>query len=192
MLNLRPISNNQQRGSSLLEVLVTIIILTFGLLGLAGLQAKIQLAEMESYQRSQAVLLLSDMTERISSNRGNAVNYVVAGSLGTGDAQPASCVGAGAARDLCEWSNGLKGAAEKTSSNSSGAMIGARGCITEVQAPDTTPTVCTPGIYQVTVVWQGLNPTSAPGLNCGKGSYDKDAYRRAISSQVTVGLPLCS
>ncbi|MDP3678960.1 MAG: prepilin-type N-terminal cleavage/methylation domain-containing protein, partial [Methylotenera sp.] len=55
-----------QRGALLLEVLVTIVILAIGLLGLAGLQAKLQSSEMESYQRAQALILLNDMASRIA------------------------------------------------------------------------------------------------------------------------------
>ncbi len=195
MLKPPPLLPRYQHGSTLLEVLITIIILAFGLLGLAGLQAKIQLAELESYQRAQAILLLSDMTERISANRAQAASYVASGgSVGTGDSQPASCgaVAAGFARDLCEWSNALQGAAEKSASTNTGAMIGARGCITQVQAPDPTATICTPGIYQITVAWQGLHLTAAPSVSCAQGNYGNDAYRRAISSRVAVGLPSCS
>ena len=42
---------NNQRGSTMLEVLVTIAILAVGLLGLAGLQSRLQVSEMESYQQ---------------------------------------------------------------------------------------------------------------------------------------------
>jgi type IV pilus assembly protein PilV len=187
-----PVPN--QRGSTLLEVLVTVVILAFGLLGLAGMQAKIQLAEMEAYQRAQAILLLSDMIERISANRLQAASYVSSSAYGTGDSQPASCsnVAAGFALDLCEWSNALKGAAEKSGGNNSGAMIGARGCVELVQAPDTTAAVCTPGIYRVTVTWQGLHKTASPSLTCGRGLYGDEAQRRAISNQITIGLPSCS
>lgn len=194
-----PITKQQsgyyQRGTSLLEVLVTIVILAFGLLGLAGLQAKIQLAEVESFQRAQATLLLADMHERIGVNRANAANYVSANPIGTGDSQPADCatVTPQAAQDICEWSNALKGASEKMGANNTGAMDGGRGCIVQVQVPDPSPGVCTPGIYQITVVWQGKNPTvaPAPALTCGLGSYTPDTTRRAILSQVTVGLPKC-
>jgi type IV pilus assembly protein PilV len=190
-------SGYYQRGTSLLEVLITIVILAFGLLGLAGLQGKIQQAEVESFQRAQATLLLADMHERISVNRDNAANYVSANPIGTLElvTQPADCSGITlqASRDICEWSNALKGASEKMGTNNTGAMEGGRGCIGQVQAPDPSPGVCTPGIYQITVVWQGMNPTAAPGpgLTCGQGLYTQDTTRRAISSQVTVGLPNC-
>lgn len=185
--------DHYQRGTSLLEVLITIVILAFGLLGLAGLQGKIQLTEIESFQRAQATLLLADMQQRISVNRDNAANYVTAGPVGTNDAQPTNCSGVipQAAQDICEWSNALKGAAEKIGANNTGAMDAGRGCITQVQAPDASPGVCLPGVYQITVVWQGKNPTSVSALTCGKGLYTPDTTRRAISAQLTVGLPNC-
>jgi type IV pilus assembly protein PilV len=65
-----------QRGTSMIEVLVTIVILTFGLLGLVGLQTKLQVSEMEAYQRAQALILLEDMANRIASNRNFAATYV--------------------------------------------------------------------------------------------------------------------
>ena len=188
----------RQRGASLLEVLITIVIVAFGLLGLAGLQSKVQLGEIESYQRAQAILLLSDMTERINTNRSQAASYIVASPVGTGDSQPASCtsLAVGPSRDLCEWSNALKGVGEQKSSGGAtanvGAMLGARGCITQVQAPDPTPGICTPGIYLVDVAWQGMHRTAASAIICGQGSYGNDAYRRVISSQIVVGLPACT
>jgi type IV pilus assembly protein PilV len=195
-LNAALFIRRRQRGTTMLEVLVTILILAFGMLGLAGLQAKIHLAEMEAYQRAQAVVLLSDMVERINANRANAATYVTgtASPLGTGDTQSITCPTAtGAARDQCEWSNALKGAAETASGARVGAMIGARGCIAQLQAPNTNSGVCTPGIYQVTVVWQGLNATKAPSLACASASsYGSTALRRAIAVNVSVPLNSCS
>jgi type IV pilus assembly protein PilV len=181
----------------MMEVLVTLLILAFGMLGLAGLQMRVQVAEMESYQRAQAVVLLSDMLERINANRASAATYVTASPLGTADtSQPASCAGlaTGPARDKCEWSYALQGAAEKTGAASVGAMIGARGCIQEIQAPNPASPACRPGVYRVTVAWQGLNATVAPplALSCGAGSYGSNAaVARAISANVTVGLTGC-
>jgi type IV pilus assembly protein PilV len=192
MLKTRLLHDKHQRGTTLLEILVSIVILTIGLLGLAGLQAKVQSAELGSYQRVQAILLLSDMSERINSNRSQAANYVSANTIGTGDPD-ADCAGLaiGPAQDICEWSNALKGAGEQKSSTNIGAMLGARGCITLVQAPVTIPGICTPGIYRVSVAWQGFIPTVAPLDTCGQGSYGTDTYRRVIATEFTVGLPDC-
>ena len=183
------------RGTSLVEVLVTLMILAFGLLGVAGLQAKVGVAEMESYQRAQALLALSQMTERLTANSAQAAGYVTGGTVGTGDGQPASCTGIapGPNRDLCEWSNTLKGASEQNAGASTGGMVGARGCITQLQAPNPALGVCTTGVYQVSVAWQGTVPTNAtPALACAAGSYGaNDAFRRAIAATVSVPTTSC-
>jgi type IV pilus assembly protein PilV len=183
------------RGSSLTEVLVTLVILAFGLLGVAGLQTKVGVAEMESYQRAQALLALSQMTERMSANTANAGNYVTIAPVGTGDAQPADCSGiaAGTNRDVCEWSNTLKGTTENSAAGAStGGLSGGRGCITQVQAPNPALGVCSTGIYQVSVAWQGTAPTATPVLACATGQYGaNDAYRRVIAATVYVPTTSC-
>lgn len=181
----------------MLEVLVTIVILAFGMLGLAGLQSKIFTSEMESYQRAQAVVLMNDMVERINANRNAAASYVLTpatATLGTGDTQPTDCttVAAGIARDQCEWSNALKGAAETSGATKVGGMIGALGCVSQVQAQNAAAGVCTPGIYMVSVAWQGLNATRTPSATCGQGSFGgDDRFRRVVSARVSIGLPSC-
>lgn len=149
--------NQGQRGLTMLEVLITIVILAFGLLGLAGLQARMQVAEIESYQRAQGIVLLQDMVDRINANRQNATAYggIAAGKTynsGTVD----DCTGmTGKDRDLCEWHNALLGASETVGVDNLGAMIDAHGCVTNTVA---TP----PREFLVSVVWQGLTPTAAP------------------------------
>ena len=192
--NLRA-GDRRQTGSSLVEVMVTVAILAFALLGIAGLQSKIGVAEMESYQRAQALVALSQMTERLAANTANAVAYVTGNTIGTGDAQPANCTGIaqGPNRDLCEWSNTLKGTGETSGGGASaGGMLAGRGCITQVQAPNPALGVCAAGIYQVSVVWQGMAPTVVPALACGAGLYGgNDAFRRLVSATVTVPTTSC-
>lgn len=180
----------------MIEVLVTIVILAFGLLGLAGFQIHAQTAELESYQRAQALILLDSMAERITANRATAASYVSADTFGTEDGQPDDCTGLAvgtAARDQCEWSGALKGSAEVSGGGSNiGAMTGARGCISLVQAADATSGVCTPAIYRVDVVWQGITATATPSVACGQGLYGDEKNRRVISRFITVGLPGCT
>jgi type IV pilus assembly protein PilV len=185
----------RQHGITMIEVLVTMVILAFGLLGIAVFQSKATVGSIESYQRAQAVILMDDMSNRLQGNPAESAGYV-ADNIGTGDARPSDCsaVAVGAMRDLCEWSNSLKGAAETEPGNKNvGAMIGARGCVTQVQAPDPTEGVCTPGIYQVSVVWQGLHATQAPAaaMTCGSGLYGAETYRRLIAVQVMIPLLEC-
>ena len=176
------------RGVSMIEVLITVVILAVGLLGLAGLQMRLQSSEIESYQRTHALILLEDMANRIAANRNNVADYVTGtgAPLGTGDNQPANCAGVGQAFDACQWSNALKGAAEQSSDgNNVGAMIGARGCVEDLGTGDQ---------FLVTVTWQGFIPTTAPSSNCGAGLYNSaantscvnDLCRRTISTIVRV------
>lgn len=173
----------------MIEVLVTLVIIAFGLLGMAGLQTRLQMSEMESYQRSQALLLLNDMANRIATNRANAASYVTGPStpLGAGDDCP-TAVSTGVQRDLREWCEALQGAAETTTSggvtSKIGAMVGGRGCV-EVVGSD----------YLVSVVWQGLTPISAPpsSLACGANAYDSsgsschdDLCRRVVTTLVRI------
>ena len=167
-------------GFSMIEVLITIAILMFGLLALAGLQGRAVTAQMESYQRSQALILLKDMADRISSNRKNAASYVTA-EVGTGAACPV--VGATtASKDLNEWCNALLGAAEVQGTSNIGAMIGARGCITQTVAPAT-------GVasqYLVAVAWQGLNSTATSPITCGQNQYGNEGLRRLVAIPVNI------
>ncbi len=180
------------RGVTMMEVLVTLIIVTLGLLGAAGMQARLQVAEMESYQRAQAIVLLQDMVDRIGANRKNAANYdttTLGSTLGTGstlDCAPATIAAAlpamkQALTDACEWSSALLGAAETSAGSKVGAMIGARGCIELIAAT-------MPREAKVSLVWQGLDPTRAPlSTSCGSGSFTDDATRRAMIAFVMIG-----
>lgn len=152
----------------MLEVLVTIAILAVGLLGLAGLQSRLQVSEMESYQRSQALILLNDMASRVSTNRVDAANYVTTSPLGANMTCP-TAVTTQKDRDKREWCNALQGSAETVGNNSVGAMIGGRGCVESLGVNT--------GQYMITVAWQGLVPISAPPttVSCGQGSYENTA-----------------
>lgn len=187
-------SFRRESGATLIEVLVTIIILAFGLLGVAGLQARIYVLEFESYQRAQAIVMLNDIAERVIANRGNAVNYITPTWIGTGDSQPASC-GAlvGTARDTCEWSNLLKGAGERQGASTVGGMEGGRACITAFTAPASTKVFdrCQTG-YQIDVVWRGRSATIVPGATCAQNQYGtNDAVRRAVTTRVGTGDTPC-
>lgn len=60
---------HKQRGSSLIEILITMIIVSLGLLGQAGLIALSAKASHSAYMRSQATLLSYDILERLRLNR---------------------------------------------------------------------------------------------------------------------------
>jgi len=191
MLSGRTIRRNHQLGFTLLEVMVTIVILAFGLLGLAGLEMKTRSVEMESYQRTQAMVILNDMASRLQTGRAKATDYL-ASAVGGGAVENCSAL-SGASLDLCEWANSLRGAGETTGGSQVGAMIGARGCITEIQAQNTSSGSCTPGIYEVSVAWQGMFKSAAPSSTCAQDvNYGGDSMRRVISLRVSAGTAGCT
>jgi len=176
-----------QRGTTLLEVLITLVILAIGLLGLAGLQTRLQASEMEAYQRAQALILLNDMASRITTNRANAASYATAAPI-TAPLGDTTCPTTTSNRqeiDAGEWCKALQGAGEKLGVDNVGAMVGGRGCVEAL--PDNE--------YLITVAWQGLAPISAPpaSVACGEGEYDggtacvNDLCRRTVTTIVRIG-----
>jgi type IV pilus assembly protein PilV len=181
-----------ETGFTMIEVLISILIMTIGLLGLAAMQVRAQQAELESYQRAQGLILAQDMADRINANRKAALCYNFTTNTTTGapyaggEASAPVCGAFGTTEtraradlDLAEWHNTLKGAAEQLGGNQVGAMIGARGCVS-------LSTASTPNVYRVSVAWQGMIKTKDPtsvdaALTCGTGQYGDDAQRRVVS-----------
>lgn len=181
-----PPSLPAQRGISMIEVLVTIVILAVGLLGVAGLQSRLQVSEMEGYQRAQAMILLEDMSHRLSVNRNEAPSYVNGlAAYGTDMDCPAATLTT-RERDVREWCLALQGAGETTGGSKVGAMIGGRGCTESLGNNE----------YMITVAWQGLGPVSAPpaSVACGRNAYNddpetgciEDRCRRAVTTIVKI------
>lgn len=79
---------NFQRGFSMLEILITLVIVATALLGTAGLQAHALKTNMGGQFRNQAVFLSADIAERMEANK---VQAVAAGgyALAAGAAIPA-------------------------------------------------------------------------------------------------------
>lgn len=63
----------QQRGAGLIEVLVSVFILSLGLLGMASLQAGALKTNQSSHARSQAVMLSYYMLDAMRADRDNAL-----------------------------------------------------------------------------------------------------------------------
>lgn len=195
-----------QRGVTMLEVLVTLVIVTVGLLGIAGLQAQAHVAELESYQRAQALVLLYDMVDRINNNRLGAPCYAVTTDTANGTPYLGDSAGGGhfstpttacavsspaintlADNAINEWDDLLRGIAEKKGAAATevGAMIGARGCVsydssTEYIDATSSANIAGTGMYTVAVSWQGMADTFASIATCAKGLYGTETKRRTV------------
>lgn len=65
----KPVETHRQRGVSLIEVLVALFVLAFGMLGIAGMQTMAMKANQSAFERNAAVISASSIVERIRSNQ---------------------------------------------------------------------------------------------------------------------------
>lgn len=168
-------------GFTLIEILVSIAILSIGLLGIAGLMVQAQNVEYEAYQRGQALLLVEDMAQRMINNRINADDYVLDDPVPATQTVDGNCIAKATQVevDICEWEDAMRGAAVDSGGSAAATYLAnARGCITAV--PGAT------GVFIVEVVWQGRTATVAPVTACGNTLYSNDATRRSVTLTVRV------
>lgn len=108
-------------------------------------------------------------------------------------------------KDLQDWDSELLGTTEQfystptASAVNSGAMIGARGCVSydaNSELHNTTNGANIPGsgLYTVAVAWQGSGDSFAPpvsstvpALNCGTGLYGPETRRRIVAMSFRIG-----
>lgn len=97
--------NNSQSGFTLLEVLVAIVVLSLGLLGLAGLQAATLRNNQIAYYRAIAIQQTYDMADRIRANQAGLATYALSAGVDNG------CIGSScdaaemAETDIFQWNN---------------------------------------------------------------------------------------
>ena len=188
--------SSQQAGFSLIEVLVSLLILLIGFMGVAALSMRANQVEFESYQRAQALVLVDDMAQRVRANPHAAYcyySYTVTGTsgaqyLGAGANVAANtCIASGgvsveattmAEDDLRDWDAQLDGAAISDGGTAAGAMIDARGCITQ----DASRGV----LIQLSWHAKTISNTPSAGLTCGQQGGVNDQYRRVVARWVKI------
>ena len=197
---------NRQAGFNMLEILFSLLVVTTGLLGLAGTQVVAQRAEQESYQRAQAMVLMTDIVDRINTNRKAAICYNITTNSGAGtsylgtagsgkyDISSYSCTALAtnpaavnrALLDLKFIDQMLLGSTETIGGSSVGAMLGARTCIGFDAVSQS---------YTVAIAWQGTTSTFSPASwptgpaiakNCALNLYGTDTQRRVVWTTIMV------
>lgn len=186
-------------GFALVESMVTVVVVAFGLLGVAGLVSRSFVTEVEAMQRAQATMLLQDMVTRIEGNRANAATYVTGdtgitgyvstlGPSGTTAYSYASCDPSAPTsdHDRCVWGQLLAGGNEQIYGNNAGVLVGAMGCIYEIDAFNR--------VYAVAIAWQGASPGAAPLVDnnfapagCGRDRFGNENQRRLMSTLLRIG-----
>ncbi len=86
-------------------------------------------------------------------------------------------------RDRCEWSRLLAGANEQVDTRNAGVLVGAIGCVYEIDAFNR--------IYAISIAWQGMSAGAAPIVNtgfvpngCGRDLFGDESQRRVITMPV--------
>lgn len=143
----RPPSNHsRQSGVSLLEVLIAVVVLSFGLLGLAGLQLTSLRNNQSALERSNAVMLTYTIVEAMHADRAATRNNDF--NIAMGAAAPGG--GTFASQSLATWLVELQNALGPAAS-------GSVACAAVAAATDSTN--CT-----ITVQWddsRGLGGNAA-------------------------------
>lgn len=185
---------NRARGFALIEVMVTVLVITFGLISLAGLQLATKRGGNASYQRTLALTVANELMERINLNPTQAAAYHT--GLGTGlgraslgavalDCSNAanSCTPAQlAAWDLWNWERRLDGAGiTDVANNDVSGLLEARGCVVFVPGGVTSPNS---GQLRVIVSWRALTDTvdaaNTAAVTCGNVATGTDAGRQQV------------
>jgi type IV pilus assembly protein PilV len=139
-----------QRGFTLIEILVAVVIIAVSVLGLGGLLAKVHTNAHSALLRTDATIVMTDMAERLMANRANVIttpaDYTTSGTVDC-STQPTTTV---PVRDLWQFR-----------------------CMAKLWLPSGTGTVSfdsstAPTIATVTVSWddsRGTNGSSSQTLS---------------------------
>jgi type IV pilus assembly protein PilV len=183
-------------GFSLIEVLVAMVIIMVALMGIASLQARATIAELEAQQRAMALILLSDIVDRVLANKNtkscfaftddtiNGTPYI--GVAGDDDAVLTGCAASTSAYNnlanaaLNDIDGLLEGSAETAAGTNVGGVIGARACISYDLTTELTGKPGT-GLFTAVVSWQGMADLLVPAAKCANDQYGSLAKRRAVS-----------
>lgn len=159
-------------GVALIEILISLLILSVGVIGLSNVQINAKRVAQEALQRTKAASLASDMLERIRANpKGFAVYNGAEVGRSSASTEPADCrlVACApvdvAARDLWEWEQALDGADETRMADDQTRQVGGLylpyGCVVADFGGQA-------GRVQVTIAWEGFRDLGYTGANtCG-------------------------
>jgi type IV pilus assembly protein PilV len=176
-----------QRGVTLFEIMITVFVLSIGLLGIAALQGRSKNTNYEAVQRTTAGLLAQDIIERMRANPAGLASYRAAALRGETITTAPDCTAGEpcttpadlATYDLHEWERAIDGVAEESSDGgATGGLVSPTGCISG-------PVGGGAGTYTVAIAWRGLTALTNPTTNaCGEdsGLYGaNDKFRRVLA-----------
>jgi type IV pilus assembly protein PilV len=184
----------RQRGVSVLEVLITLIVFSLGVLSVGMLQGVSARANYEAVQRTTAAHIANDLLERMRANPTALELYIPLATLGGGSlgAEPApDCASEAnlcsadelALHDLWQWEQLLDGVSEMDGASETGGLLMPTACMNG-------PVGGGQGTYAVSIAWRGQAALSNPAVDaCGDGTGlygDNNEFRRIVVAQTYI------
>jgi len=192
----------EQRGFSLIEIMISSFILALGLLGLAGMQSTAVKSTIEIEQRNLANSLLTDITERMQLNRLwllEAGNSYQIDSLHAASLSAPSCVDSKGSfsdcsgeniknNDLFEWKKKFTGAEINGSTLGGKGLVEADACIAVKSATGSSGE-----LVEIVISWYSTVSSKDAAANSGTtdltatcGSGDDNKHRRQVSIETYI------
>ncbi|MCB1690763.1 MAG: type IV pilus modification protein PilV [Halioglobus sp.] len=195
------LGGRRQSGFTLIEVMISAVILSIGVLGIAGVLMMSKVYQHESIQRTLAVELADGIFERIRRNPAGVTGYDTGlqaplGNASIADEPDPDCRGTScdatqlASHDLWDWEQLLDGAsATVTEGEETINTVGLRNVRACIDFTADAGRVNT-GIVDVVIQWQGLKETSdavaANGVVCGEAGDEDATWRQLIVSSYVI------
>ena len=141
------------QGFTLIEVMVSLVIMVIGLIGIFNLHIVAKRGSFESFQQTQASYYANDIINRMKLNPSQLASYA-----GTYSGTPSSATACNVAvctpsqmrlRDIYEWQSSFTGADETVGTQNVGGLDTPTACI-EVNANTVT----------VVLAWRGIRKTT--------------------------------
>lgn len=127
-------TQKRQQGFTLIEILISMLILAIGVLGIIALQFKGLKYSYDANVRSQITFLANNIAERMRLNNDNAADYVANYVAGTAHTACDNATAADAANDLNCWYDNIDVALPPGSTAAVAGPVG--------------------GLYTVSLAWQ--------------------------------------
>ena len=170
-----------QMGVSLIEVLIAMSVMAFGMLGIAGLQTSAISGMHSADQYSQASLLAQSMLERMQANPSAVANGDYRLAVGTTSGRPASdcrqqpCTSREmAAWDLADWYSMIKG----QSLNQTGTVASLPSGQASITCEDA---LCRDDSVWIIAIYWDARHNGASGTGCDPAlASDLDCFRLAF------------
>lgn len=184
-----------QKGMTLIEVLVALVILVTGIFGAVAMQASAKKGSFDAMQRSVASALAQDIIERMRSNDSDILvleSYQGVYGAALNTPPPVRCNSVDSlctsaqmtTNDLYEWEVKLMGADVTAGGKNRGGLVGAVGCIDHNKNAVT-----------VVISWQGrvatadgydANNNSSPAATLANACGTSTSKRRQVTVEAFV------